>query len=213
MRPLRIAVAKARLQRPTLRAFAAAGLEVPTDPELSSRKLLFRKGTVEWVFIKDGDVPVYVQFGAADAGVVGLDQLLEHEADVYQPVSFEFGACHMMLIAAADAPPLGPASRTRLATKYPNVARRFLESERLHLEVVALQGSVELAAVLGFAPYIIDLVDTGETVRQHNLRLVREITRITPRLIVNKAAYQLDRTRIRRLISSLEERAAVETSP
>src|SRR5947207_4385645 len=103
---MRIAIPKGRLQEQALAIFAAAGFDVPTEADLKSRKLVFDRGDVEWIFVKDCDVPVYVEHGAADVGIAGLDQILEHDCTAYQPVEFDFGRCRMMLIAAPGAPPL-----------------------------------------------------------------------------------------------------------
>jgi len=200
MGPLRIALPKGRLQNETLAAFAAAGYEVPSESDLRTRRLVFIRGGIEWIFVKDGDVPVYVEHGAADAGVAGLDQILEHESSAYQPVEFPFGRCRMMLIAAPGAPPL-----TKVATKYPRVARKYLESRQLHAELVTLTGSVELAAVLELTSHIVDLVDTGETVRVHQLEMQEVIAEISPRLIVGRDAYRTEAKRIRALIARIEE--------
>src|SRR5437868_6687150 len=173
---MRIAIPKGRLQEKALAAFGAAGLDVPTDADLKSRKLLFNRGDVEWIFVKDCDVPVYVEHGAADAGVAGLDQILEHDCTAYQPVEFDFGRCKMMLIAAPGAPPL-----TKVATKYPRITRQFLDARGVRAEVVPLGGSVELAAVLKLTSHVVDLVETGETVRVHHLELQDVIAEISPR--------------------------------
>src|SRR5258708_33687372 len=140
---MRIAIPKGRLQDRALGAFAAAGFDVPSEADLYTRKLVFARGGIEWIFVKDCDVPVYVEHGAADAGIAGLDQILEHECTAYQPVDFEFGRCRMMLIAAPGAPPL-----TTIATKYPRIARQYLDAHGLRAEIVPLGGSVELSAVL-----------------------------------------------------------------
>lgn len=196
---MRIAIPKGRLQEPVLAAFAAAGYDVPDDAELKSRRLVFRRGGIEWIFVKDADVPVYVEHGAAGAGVAGLDQILEHDCGAYQPVELPFGRCRMMLIAAPGAPPL-----TRVATKYPRIARQYLESRGIRAEVVALGGSVELAAVLSLTSHVIDLVETGETVRVHKLELQDTVAEISPRLIVNKNVYRTSGAEVRELIRRLQ---------
>lgn len=202
-RKLRIALPKGRLLNPSIQSFAAAGLSVPDDADLASRRLVFHTSDVEWILVKDGDVPVYVEHGAADAGIAGLDQILEHDADVYQPVRMPFGACRLMLIAAPGAPPLDSPRVEKIATKYPRITRRFLEDRRLHLDVVPLQGSVELAAVLGLTQYIVDLVETGETIRIHGLETVGLVQQISPYLIINRSSYRMDPVRMRDLIDSL----------
>jgi len=197
---MRIAIPKGRLQDRALGVFAAAGFDVPTDADLKTRKLVFDRGGVEWIFVKDGDVPVYVDHGAADAGIAGLDQILEHECTAYQPVEFPFGHCRMMLIAAPGAPPL-----TKVATKYPRITRRFLEERAIRAEIVPLNGSVELAAVLNLTSHVVDLVETGETVRVHKLELQDVIAEITPRLIVARNFYRTEQKRVRDMISRIEE--------
>jgi ATP phosphoribosyltransferase len=203
MKRLRIAVPKGRLLQPSIDLFAAAGCQVPAPDELKSRRLVFQKEAIEWILVKDGDVPVYVEFGAADLGISGSDQILEHEADVLEPLELDFGRCRMMLIAAPGAPELGATTGQTIATKYPAIARRFLRRRGLHCDIVPLQGSVELAAVLSLSPYIIDLVETGETIRIHELQPVELIEWISPRLIVNRNAYRIDGERIRLLVNAL----------
>jgi len=197
---LRIAIPKGRLQDRALAVFAAAGYDVPTEADLRTRKLVFDRGDVEWIFVKDCDVPVYVEHGAADVGVAGLDQILEHDCSAYQPVEFDFGRCKMMLIAAPGAPPL-----TNVATKYPRIARQYLESRGVRAEIIPLGGSVELAAVLQLTSHVIDLVETGETVRVHKLELQDVVAEISPRLIVGKNVYRTEAKTIRELIARIEE--------
>jgi ATP phosphoribosyltransferase len=201
---LRIAIPKGRLQEPTLALFAAAGYDVPSEGDLRSRRLVFDRGGIEWIFVKDCDVPVYVEHGAADAGVAGLDQILEHGCTAYQPVELPFGRCRMMLIGASNAPRLD-GHIAKIATKYPRVARQYLDSRGLHAEVVALGGSVELAAVLALTSHVIDLVETGETVRVHRLELQDLVAEISPRLIVGKTIYRTETKRMRELIARIEE--------
>ncbi len=203
---IRIALPKGRLQEKVLRLFANARYEVPTDDDLKTRKLVFARGDVEWIFVKDCDVPVYVEHGAADVGVAGLDQILEHESNVYQPVELPFGRCQMMLIGAPGAPRLSSNGVTAtIATKYPRVARRYLDTRALRAELIPLGGSVELAAVLNLTSHVIDLVETGETVRVHKLEIQDVVAEISPRLIVGRAVYRTEKERIRDLISRVEE--------
>jgi ATP phosphoribosyltransferase len=200
MNPLRIALPKGRLQQPTLDIFATAGYAIPSPADLRSRKLVFIIGGVEWIFVKDCDVPVYVEHGAADLGVAGLDQILEHDCSAYQPVEFDFGRCRMMLISAPGAPPL-----TKVATKYPRISRHYLDRKAIRAEIVPLGGSVELAAVLNLTSHVIDLVESGETVRVHHLELQDVVAEISPRLIVGRNVYRTETQRIRELIARVEE--------
>ncbi len=199
MNELRIAVPKGRLQDEALTAFASAGYAVPGESDLRTRKLVFVGDGIEWIFVKDADVPVYVEHGAADAGIAGLDQILEHECTAYQPVEFSFGRCRMMLIAAPGAPRL-----TKIATKYPRITRQYLDARQLRAEIVPLAGSVELAAVLNLTSHVIDLVETGETVRVHQLEMQDLVSEISPRLIVGKNSYRTNGKKIRELISRVE---------
>lgn len=198
---LRIALPKGRLQDPVLQLFAAAGYDTPDSADLKTRRLVFDRGNIEWIFVKDGDVPVYVEHGAADVGVAGLDQILEHEFSAYQPVEMPFGRCRMMVIGAPGAPVLSPDVTSKIATKYPRITRHYLESRGLRGEIVPLSGSVELAAVLHLTSHVIDLVETGETVRVHNLVIQDVVTEISPRLIVGKNVYRTEPATIRDLIA------------
>jgi ATP phosphoribosyltransferase len=199
---LRIAIPKGRLQAPSLATFRAAGFAIPDEADLATRRLTFLRGDVEWILVKDGDVPVYVDRGAADAGIAGLDQILEHECSAYQPVELPFGHCRMMVIGAPGAGSV--ATTTKIATKYPRIARTYLESRGIRAEVVTLNGSVELAAVLGLTSHVIDLVETGGTVRAHGLEVQECVAAIAPRLIVARNAYRTNQQLMRDLIARLE---------
>ncbi len=203
---MRIAIPKGRLQDRALSVFADAGYDIPSETDLKTRKLVFDRGGIEWIFVKDGDVPVYVEHGAADAGIAGLDQILEHECTAYQPVEFPFGHCRMMLIAAPGAPPL-----TKVATKYPRITRQFLDQRGVRAEIVPLNGSVELAAVLNLTSHVVDLVETGETVRIHKLEMQEVVAEISPRLIVGKNFYRTEPKMVRELIAKIEEAARVSS--
>ena len=206
---LRIAVPKGRLLDQVLAMFAAAGYDVPTEADLKTRKLVFDRGDLQWIFVKDCDVPVYVEHGAADVGIAGLDQILEHACTAYQPIELPFGRCRMMLIGAPGAPPLSRDVVAKVATKYPRMARQYLDGRGIRAELVPLGGSVELAAVLHLTSHVIDLVETGETVRIHKLELQDVVAEISPRLIVGKNVYRTDSKRIRELITRVEGAARV----
>jgi ATP phosphoribosyltransferase len=204
---MRIAIPKGRLQNAVLATFAAAGYETPSSQDLRTRRLVFDRGGIEWIFVKDCDVPVYVQHGAADAGVAGLDQILEHDCNAYQPVELPYGHCRMMVIGAEGAARLSSATMAKIATKYPRIARRFLDDKAVRAEIVPLSGSVELSVVLSLTSHVIDLVETGETVRIHRLELQDLVSTITPRLIVSQNAYRTNTRRARELISKVEQAA------
>lgn len=200
---MRIAIAKGRLQGPVLSTFAAAGYDVPSSADLETRRLLFTRGGIEWIFVKDCDVPVYVEHGAADAGIAGLDQILEHACTAVQAVELPFGRCRMMLIGAEGAPALSHGAT--VATKYPRIARQFLDQRNLRADVIPLGGSVELAAVLALSSHVIDLVETGETVRVHHLELQDVVAEIAPWLIVARSSYRTNTERVRELIGRVED--------
>lgn len=202
---MRIAIPKGRLQDRVLATFAAAGFDVPSDADLRTRRLVFSRGGIEWVLVKDCDVPVYVEHGAADAGVAGLDQILEHECSARQAVELPYGRCRMMVIGAEGAPRLSRERTAKIATKYPRIARQYLDSRAFRGEIVPLAGSVELAAVLGLTSHVIDLVETGETVRVHKLELQDLVAEITPRLLVARNVYRTNNEQLRELIARIEE--------
>jgi ATP phosphoribosyltransferase len=204
-RPLRFALPKGRLLPAAIDALGQAGFAVPDDDDLATRRLVFDKDGMQWILVKDADVPVYVEHGAADAGIAGYDQILEQQPDVIAPLSFDFGRCRMMLIGAAAAPPIESLSLPVVATKYAAFTRRWLRTRRLSAEIVPLSGSVELAAVLSLAPYIVDLVETGETIRVHGLRPIETIEEISPRFIVNRNAFRLEPARVRQVVEALEK--------
>ncbi len=202
---LTIALSKGRLLAGAEALFTRAGLSFPPQ---DTRRLIVEAGDLRFLFVKDMDVPVYVEYGVADAGLCGSDVLLETGSDVLVPLDLGFGRCRMVLAA----PPAGgfqeawPAS-LRVATKYANVARNFLEARGLAAEIVKLQGSVEIAPGLGLADCIVDMVETGRTLRENGLEVVEEIASTSARLVVNRASDHIRRAEVAALIASL--RAAI----
>lgn len=209
MNPLRIAIPKGRLRERTVEMFARAGLPMPRADELDSRRLRFRSPgeriPLESMLVKDADVTVYVDHGVADIGVAGSDQILERDCDLFMPVELPFGRCRLMLIGRRGAAPLTRTGRVRIATKYPAITRRALGERALQLEVIPLQGSVELAAVLGLTDYIVDLVETGATMRENDLEPLETLLDVHPRLIVNKTSYRTRPDLIRPIIERVRE--------
>jgi ATP phosphoribosyltransferase len=216
MNTLRIAIPKGRLRDQTIATFARAGLPMPGPAEIDSRKLRFTSFgdaiTVETMLVKDGDVTVYVAHGVADLGVAGSDQILEQGCDLFMPVELPFGRCRLMLIGRKGALPLTRAERVRIATKYPAITRRSLGERALQLEVIPLQGSVELAAVLGLTDYIVDLVETGTTIRENDLEPLETLLDVHPRLIVNKTSYRTRPELIRPVIERIRETTLISPS-
>ena len=185
----------------------AAGIEPADDPE-TSRKLILdtNHDDVKLVIIRATDVPTYVQFGAADLGVAGKDVLMEHGGEgIYEPVDLGIARCRLMTAGLVNAEPV--TGRKRVATKFVNVARKFFESRGEQVEVIKLYGSMELGPIVGLADLIVDVVDTGNTLKANGLEPIDHIADISSRLIVNKAAMKMKHERIQALIDKV--RAAV----
>lgn len=199
-----IAIAKGRMQDDALALLAGAGIRLSAE-ELNSRKLALtdESGEYRFLFVKPADVPVYVEHGIADCGVVGRDVLLESEADLLLPLDLGIARCRMV-VAATDPDVLTRAlGMLRVATKYEQIAASHFGSRGIPVEIIKLSGSVELAPVLGLADLIVDLVETGRTLRENGLTVIEEIVQSTGRLVVNRASYQLKAEAVSRLVAAL----------
>lgn len=199
-----IAIAKGRMQDDALALLARAGIRLTAD-QINSRKLALtdETGDYRFLFVKPGDVPVYVEHGIADCGVVGRDVLLESAADLLLPLDLGIARCRIV-VAAADPEILTRAvGMLRVATKYEQIAANHFGSRGRPVEIIKLSGSVELAPALGLAELIVDLVETGRTLRENGLTVVEEITETTGRLVVNRASYQLKAEAVARLVNAL----------
>ena len=205
MTKLTIAVAKGRLQPQALDLLKRAGL-VLSNEALSSRRLSVEdeSGCFRLIFVKPADVPVYVEHGIADCGIVGLDVLLESNANVLQPLSLKIGVCRMVVAARNDAP-VGQSGMLKVATKYPRIATRHFGARGIAVDLIELAGSVELASVLGLADCIVDLVETGKTLQENGLAISEVITDSAARLVVNRASYQLKAELVGRFIRSVDD--------
>jgi ATP phosphoribosyltransferase len=201
-----VALPKGRLLRPALDLLARAGVEgLPAD---DSRRLLVpdASGRLRFLVLKPADVPTYVEYGAADVGIAGKDILLEQAPDVYEPLDLGFGHCRLVVaelreLWERDDP--AKWSWVRVATKYPNLTRRYFSARGIQVEVVRLDGSIELAPLVGLAERIVDLVQSGETLRANGLVEVAEILPSTARLIVNRAAQKTAAPAVNRLLDLL----------
>jgi len=208
-----LALSKGRIFDEVLPLLEAAGVGVAEDPE-KSRKLIIgtSRSDLRLVLVRASDVPTYVQYGGADLGVVGKDTLLEHGGDgLYQPLDLAIARCRMSVAVRADfdyAGAVKQGSRIRVATKYTQIARDHFANKGVHVDLIKLYGSMELAPLTGLADAIVDLVSTGSTLRANHLVEVEEIMQITARLVVNQAALKLKREPIRALIDAFG--AAVE---
>ncbi|HEX8070243.1 MAG TPA: ATP phosphoribosyltransferase [Pyrinomonadaceae bacterium] len=203
MTKLTLAVAKGRLQAQTLELLAGAGVRIAREAGTSRRlSVEDEAGRYRLIFVKPMDVPVYVEHGIADCGVVGRDVLLEAEPDLLQPLALNIGGCRIALAAPVGAPRRADRMR-RVATKYPRIAARHFGARGVPVEIIELSGSVELAPVLGLADCIVDVVETGRTLQENGLRVVEVIAESTARLVVNRASYQLKAATVARLIADL----------
>ena len=201
---LTIAIGKGRIQESALPLLARAGIRL-SDEALSSRRLALtdESGQYRFIFVKPADVPVYVEHGIADCGIVGRDVLLESEADVLLPLDLWIARCRIV-VAAADAEAMTKVQgMIRVATKYAQIASAHFGARGIPVEIIRLSGSVELAPALGLADMIVDLVETGRTLRENGLTIVDEIAESTGRLVVNRASYQLKADEVGRLVNDL----------
>ena len=211
--PLTIALSKGRIFTQTLPLLAHAGIWPLDDPE-TSRKLILdtNQERVKLVLIRASDVPTYVQYGAADLGVAGKDVLLEHGGEgLYEPLDLRIARCRLMVAGKAEpvpAPVTPPAGRLRIATKYVKCAARYFAAKGQQVEVIKLYGSMELAPLVGLADRIVDLVESGNTLKANGLVPLEHIADISSRLVVNKAAWKMKHAPIMALLAALREAVA-----
>ena len=206
--PITIALSKGRIFKETLPLLAAAGITPLDDPE-TSRKLILATSqpNVRLVIIRATDVPTYVQWGAADLGVAGKDSLMEHGGDgLYEPLDLRIARCRMMVAGVKDAT-LG-ARRLRIATKYVQSTRRHFAAQGKQVEVIKLYGSMELAPLVGLADLIVDLVESGSTLKANGLVPLQHIADISSRLVVNKASWKMKHPTVMGLIETLRRAVA-----
>lgn len=202
-----LALSKGRIFDETLPLLTAAGIEVLEDPE-KSRKLILptNRTDVRVVLVRATDVPTYVEYGGADLGVTGLDTLIEHGGQgLYQPLDLQIAKCRMSVAVRADfdyASAVKQGSRLRVATKYTSIAREFFATKGVHVDLIKLYGSMELAPLTGLADAIVDLVSTGSTLKANHLVEVERIMDISSRLVVNQAALKLKQATMRTIIDA-----------
>src|SRR5579885_618447 len=188
-----IALSKGKLLEPAIELFRRAGFS-NGDLSPDSRRLVFpsEKHDLTLMIVRPSDVPTYVEYGAADVGVVGKDMLLEQDRDVYEPLDLQFGGCRIA-VAALRGQELRDrlSSKIRVATKYPNITERYFNQKGIPVEIIKLYGSIELAPLVGLADRIVDLVSSGQTLKAHDLVEVEVIAHSTARLIVNRASLKM----------------------
>lgn len=202
-----IALSKGRIFEETLPLLKAAGITALEDPE-TSRKLILptNRGDVRLIIVRASDVPTYVQYGAADMGVAGKDVLNEHGGEgLYQPLDLNIAKCRMMVAVRNDfdyESAVKQGARLRVATKYVKTAREHFASKGVHVDLIKLYGSMELAPLVGLSDAIVDLVSSGATLKANNLVAVEEIVQISSRLVVNQASLKLKRATIQPMLDA-----------
>ncbi len=187
---INVALPKGRLGKKVYDMFERAGYECPSIKE-DNRKLIFenKEAGVRYFWVKPSDVTIYVERGAADIGIAGKDILLEYEPDVYELLDLHLGKCRMAVAAKGDF--RDHTERTlRVATKFPNITRDFYEKESRDIDIIKLNGSIEIAPILGLSDVIVDIVETGKTLKENNLEVIDTIVPISARLIANKASFK-----------------------
>lgn len=207
MQYLTIALPKGKLFYLAKDLFSKVGF-VADNLEEKSRKLVITNEELKLKFIiaKTADVPTYVEHGAADIGVIGKDVLMEAQKDVYELLDLGFGRCHLMMAVPKDKKraKLTDYTHTRVATKFPNVAKQFFTSKGMQMEYIKMNGSIELGPIVGLSESIVDIVETGTTLRENNLDEIAFIAEASARLIANRASFKLKFDRISKLVKALE---------
>ena len=209
MKPLRIALTKGRLERDTVALFEEMGLDCSALRE-KGRKLILPvgNGEIEAVLAKAADVITYVEHGVCDLGVVGKDTILENGSGFYEILDLGFGKCRFALAGPKNKDFFGGYSAKTIATKYPNVTRNYVEEKGMDVRIIKIEGSVELAPLLGLSDAIVDIVETGSTLRENGLEVIDDVAPISARLIANVASLKLRKQEIETLADHMEEAKA-----
>jgi ATP phosphoribosyltransferase len=199
---LKVAMPKGRINKPAIKLLQAAGYAIPNDLD-GSRKLIINvpEASLEFIMAKPVDVATYVEYGVADIGIVGKDVLMEENRDVYELLDLGIARCRMSVIGLPNWEPL---LNPRVATKYPNVASQYFRERGQQVEVIKLNGSIELAPLIGLADRIVDMVETGQTLQENGLVEMEQIFAITSRLIANRVSYRMKNDLIQQLCDRLQ---------
>lgn len=209
MRYLTFALAKGRLAKQTLGLLEQVGITCEEMKDPDTRKLLFVNEDlkVKFFLAKASDVPTYVEYGAADIGVVGRDTILEEGRNLYEVLDLNLGKCRMCVCGPASAKERMQRNEIiRVATKYPKIAKDYFQNQKNQtVEIVKLNGSVELAPIVGLSEVIVDIVETGTTLRENGLEVIEEICDLSARIVVNQVSLKMEHTRIRKLLQDLNE--------
>lgn len=209
MVPITIALPKGKLLDPSIKVFDKLGL-IPKEVKDAGRRLIFESDEyrLTYMVVRPADVPTYVEYGAADIGIVGKDMLLEQEKDLYELLNLQFGHCRVVVAGPKEAvePYMsGKWVKMRVATKYPLITEKFFGSRGIHADIIKLYGSIELAPLAGLSHVIVDLISTGRTLKENNLEVIEIITESTARLIANRASFKLKFKRINGIIDDLRK--------
>lgn len=209
MRYLTFALAKGRLAKKTLSLFEKMGISCGEALDPDTRKLIFtnEEHKIKFFLAKASDVPTYVEYGAADIGVVGKDTILEEGRNLYEVMDLGFGKCKMCVCGPAFAKEiLAKNEIIRVASKYPNIAQDYFQNKKNQtVEIIKLNGSVELAPIVDLAEVIVDIVETGSTLRENGLEVLEEICPLSARVVVNQVSLKMEHERIRKLLNDLNE--------
>ena len=212
MKPIRIALTKGRLEKDTVALFDRMGLDTTAVKEKGRRLILPvplpEGGTVEVVLAKAADVITYVEHGVCDLGVVGKDTIAEYGGSFYEVLDLGFGSCRFALAAPKGSDFFGGYAARTVASKYPNVSRAYFGRKGMDVRIIKIEGSVELAPLLGLSDGIVDIVETGSTLRENGLEVVEDVMPISARLIVNVACMKLRKPELERLIDKMEQTLA-----
>ncbi len=203
MKPINIALPKGRLGEKVYEMLKNAGFAFP-EIQKNDRRLIFETedGKIRYFWVKPSDVAIYVERGAADIGIAGKDILLEYKPDVYELLDLKIGKCRMAV--AAEKGFRDPADRTlRVATKFPNIASSYYEKKGRDIDIIKLNGSIELAPILDLSDVIVDIVETGTTLKENNLEPTETVVPISARLISNKASYKFHKEQIQDVVNAL----------
>ena len=207
-RYLTFALGKGRLAKKTLELFEQIGITCEEMKDKDTRKLIFvnEEYKLRFFLAKGPDVPTYVEYGAADIGVVGKDTILEENRNVYEVLDLGFGKCRMCVCGPASARELlKHHERIRVASKYPNIAREYFYNKKHQtVEIVKLNGSIELAPIVGLSEVIVDIVETGSTLRENGLEVLEEICPLSARMVVNEVSMKMEQERITKIINDLK---------
>ncbi|MDT8900198.1 ATP phosphoribosyltransferase [Anaeroselena agilis] len=210
MNYLTIALPKGKLFAPAARLLAAAGYTADGLSEDSRRLVIANEAhKIRFIITKTADLPTYVEYGAADVGIIGKDVLAEENKNVYELLDLKFGLCRMVVAVpeALRQPKLADYAHMRVATKYPNTAEKFFRDAGIQMEIIKLGGSIELAPIVGLAEMIVDLVETGRTLKENKLVEVAQINQATARFIANRVSFKMKFERINRLTEELRQLA------